>query len=104
MSQAEQNRPFPKYIAPHGRMATVEVIITVEPESRRHPGGLGELQARERERSIGLSRLDPGQSVIAMIALNTWKVTARQSLRARFWMRRSTHYRKSAEREPAGRC
>ncbi|HEU0078010.1 MAG TPA: hypothetical protein VFQ76_10205 [Longimicrobiaceae bacterium] len=37
------NRPFPIYVAPSGRTATVEVIITVEPEARLAPGDLEEV-------------------------------------------------------------
>jgi hypothetical protein len=37
------NRPFPIYISPSGRIATVEVIITVEPEARLASGDLEEV-------------------------------------------------------------
>lgn len=43
MRQNELNRPFPIYVAPSGRMATVEVVITVEPETRLAPGDLEEV-------------------------------------------------------------
>ncbi len=43
MRQTSMNRPFPVYAAPGGRMATVEAILTVEPEGRLAPGDLEEV-------------------------------------------------------------
>lgn len=43
MRQTSMNRPFPVYVARSGRMATVEAILTVEPESRLAPGDLEEV-------------------------------------------------------------
>jgi hypothetical protein len=52
------NRPFPIYVAPSGRTATVEVIITVEPETRLAPGDLeevlGEIMRRIDRALLGL--------------------------------------------------
>ncbi len=45
------NRPFPVYTGPHGRLVTVEVIITVEPESHVAPGDLEEVLDDMMERT-----------------------------------------------------
>ena len=43
MRQTELNRPIPLYIAPFGRKATVEALMTVTPKGTLPPGDLEEV-------------------------------------------------------------
>ena len=43
MAAKDLNRPFPVYVPPHGRTATVEVIFSVDPQRSLPPGDLEEL-------------------------------------------------------------
>lgn len=43
MRRTDLNRPAPIYVAPHGRTATVEVLLSVEPETQTAPGDLEEI-------------------------------------------------------------
>lgn len=43
MQRADLNRPTPILVAPHGRAATVEALLTVEPEAAIAPGDLEEI-------------------------------------------------------------